>query len=190
MRVSNIQTATFSGPAGSQVGTHRHRDGLTVETEQVVRRLFLTTGGCAEAELRASDDPTVMLAFWLVGLEEAPDESGEICVAELFGNSVGPAGSRVNVGIKAHHDPNLHDDMTTVDLGLDATRWHTYAAEWGDGLGVRFHVDGELVHRSEQELAYPMQLMVDLFEFPDASERDNRRYPKWGDVRGVRVYGT
>ncbi|MGP2407993.1 hypothetical protein ACTUM1_15745, partial [Listeria monocytogenes] len=29
LRVSNLQTATFSGPAGSAVGTHRHRpDGL------------------------------------------------------------------------------------------------------------------------------------------------------------------
>jgi hypothetical protein len=33
LRVSNIQTATFSGPLGSTRGTHRHRsDGLTVRT--------------------------------------------------------------------------------------------------------------------------------------------------------------
>lgn len=190
MRVSGIQTATFSGPVGSPVGTHRHRDGLTVVTRQEERHLFLATAGKVEAELRASDDPTAMLAFWLVGLEQSPGESGEICVAELFGDSVGPAGSKVNVGIKAHHDPRLHDDMRTVDLELDAAQWHTYAAEWGDGLDVRFYVDGVLVHSSAQDLGYPMQLMVDLFEFPDTPEREPGRYPKWGDVRAVRVYAT
>lgn len=35
VRVSNIQTGTFSGPAGSERGTHRHRSGLSVVTAGV-----------------------------------------------------------------------------------------------------------------------------------------------------------
>ena len=40
--------------------------------------------------MRATDDPSCMLAFWLIGFEERPDDSGELCVAELFGEAVGP----------------------------------------------------------------------------------------------------
>jgi hypothetical protein len=36
-----------------------------------------------EASLRATADPTCMPAVWLVGFEEAaPEQSGEICIAE------------------------------------------------------------------------------------------------------------
>jgi len=40
LRVSNLQTGTFSGPAGSPLGTHRHREGLTVHTETPTRLRF------------------------------------------------------------------------------------------------------------------------------------------------------
>src|SRR5690349_1015474 len=95
MRVSNLQTGTFSGPAGSAIGQHRHRPDLTVTTPQPERRLYTPSGGLAEAVMRASDDPTCMLAFWLVGFEASPEDSGEICVAELFGNAIGPGRSHV-----------------------------------------------------------------------------------------------
>jgi hypothetical protein len=186
LRVSNLQTGTFSGPRGSPVGTHRHRADLTVVTPQPVRRLLLPTGGRAEVVMRASDDPAVMLAFWLVGFEETPEDCGELCVAELFGDRIGAAGSRVNVGVKAHHDPRLVDDMRAVDLDLDAREWHEYAVEWDAGRpGITFLVDGAVVHTSQQRLGYPLQLMVDLFEFRDGAPDGG--YPKTGDVRSVTV---
>jgi hypothetical protein len=41
-----------------------------------------------EATLRAHGDPTCMLALWLIGFEDdGPEQSGEICVCELFGNA-------------------------------------------------------------------------------------------------------
>jgi hypothetical protein len=94
--VSNLQTATFSGPAGSDRGTHRHRADLLVRTAQPTRRLFTPSEGLVEARLRATADPTVMLALWLVGVEEGgPEESGEICVAheELFKKSAEACGT-------------------------------------------------------------------------------------------------
>jgi hypothetical protein len=140
LRVSNIQTGTFSGAAGSPVGQHRHRADLTVETTQPTRRLYTPSAGLCEAVLRASPDPNCMLAFWLVGFEEeSPEQSGEICVGELFGNAVGPGRSRVRIGVKAHHDPRLRDDMEDVALDLDATDWHAYAAEW-TAERIRFFV--------------------------------------------------
>lgn len=187
MRVSNLQSGSFSGPVGSAVGQHRHTDGLRVVSEQPTRRLYLPASGLVEAELRAVADPTLMLAVWLVGFEDSPERSGEICLAELFGHSVGPGGSRVNIGVKAHHDPALVDDMATVSLDIDATGWHTYAAAW-DGQSVDFYVDDAHVRSVEQSPAYPLQLMVDLFEFPEGDDREPADYPKTGAVRAVRGY--
>jgi hypothetical protein len=129
-----------------------------------------------------------MLAFWLVGHEEsAPEESGEICVIELFGDAIGPTSSTLSIGVKAHHDPRLHDDMGRVRLDLDATGWHRYAAAW-DASAVRFFVDDQLVRVVEQSITYPLQLMLDLFEFPPSVDRDPADYPKTGDVTDVRGY--
>jgi hypothetical protein len=187
MRVSNLQTGTFSGPVGSPVGQHRHRPDLTVTTAQPTRRLYTPSAGRAEVVMRGTPDPTCMLAFWLVGFEDVPDRSGEICVAELFGNAIGPRRSRVRMGVKAHHDPRLEWDMEEVELDMDATDWHLYAVEW-DEVEVRVSVDERAVRTVPQGIGYPLQLMVDLFEFPDGGDRDPSAYPKVGEVRAVRGY--
>ena len=188
LRVSNIQTGSFSGPLGSHRGQHRHRLDLTVVSPQPTRRLFTPSEGLVEAGLRASADPTCMLAVWLVGFEEdSPDQSGEICIAELYGQRIGATGSAVRLGIKAHHDPRLREDMTDVHLDLDATDWHTYATAW-DSEETRFYVDDQLIRTVPQGLDYPLQLMIDLFEFPPDEARDPSAYPKTGDVGPVRGY--
>jgi hypothetical protein len=188
LRVSNIQTGSFSGPVGSDRGTHRHRPGLTVRTAQPTRRLYTPSTGMVRARLRATADPTCMLAVWLVGFEEAaPEQAGEICIAELYGHALGPGGSTVRMGIKAHHDPRLREDMADVRLGIDATDWHTYAAAW-TAQETRFSVDGRLVRTVPQGLDYPLQLMIDLFEFPAGAVRDPAAYPKTGEVASVRGY--
>ena len=188
MRVSNIQTGTFAGPVGSPIGQHRHRPGLVVRTPQVTRRLYTPSFGLFDAVLRAGPEPTCMLAFWLVGFEEqSPASSGEICVAELFGHAIGAGQSRVRIGVKAHHDPCLHDDMEEVTLDLDAREWHTYTAEWTPDQ-IRFFVDDRLVRAAYQRIDYPLQLMVDLFEFPASANRETAAYPKAGEVKAIRGY--
>jgi hypothetical protein len=185
MRVSNLQTGCFAGPVGFPIGQHRHRPDLTVVTAQRTRRLYTPSAGLVEATMRAAPDPTCMLAFWLVGFEASPNASGEICVAELFGNAIGPERSHVRVGVKAHHDPRLSTDMDELALELDATDWHTYSAEWTSER-IRFFIDDRLVRSVHQRIEYPLQLMVDLFEFPEDPERDPAAYPKIAEVKAVR----
>lgn len=185
MRVSNIQTGTFSGPVGSAVGQHRHVAGLTVRTAQATRRLWTPSSGEVEVIVAASPDPTCMLGIWLVGFEEEPEHSGEICIAELFGDRIGAGGSVVNVGVKAHHDPRLRTEMAEVAVPVDATGPHRYRAEW-DADGVRCFIDDRAIWRTDQVLDYPLQLMIDLFEFPSDERRDPRDYPKVGVLRSVR----
>lgn len=186
MRVSNLQTATFSGPVGSALGTHRHTPELRVRTEVPNRRLWTPSGGRVEAVLEASPHPGCMLALWLVGIEESgPDDSGEITVAELFGSLRGERRSTVRTGVKAVNDSRLTTDVVDVELPIDIAEPHLYAAEWSEA-GVALFVDGILVHTVAQSLSYPLQLMLDLFEFPEAGPRDPAAYPRTARVRSVR----
>ena len=188
LRVSNVQTGSFSGPLGSATGQHRHRRDLAVRSPQPTRHLWTPSSGRVEASVRASPDPTCLTAVWLVGVEDAsPKDSGEICVVELFGNAIGPEHSQVRLGVKAHSDPRLRTDMVDLVLDLDATAEHSYAAEW-DAAHVRFFVDGLEVHAVDQGTDYPLQLMVDLFEMPVGETRDPAHYPKAASVRSVRGY--
>ena len=188
LRVSNLQSGSWSGQLGSSRGQHRHVDGLTVVTPQPERRLYTPRSGLVEARLRASIDPTTMLAFWLIGFEaDSPDDSAEICVVELFGDSIGTVTSTLSIGVKAHHDPRMRDDMARIPAALDASAWHTYGAAWTRHR-VRFFVDDQLVRTVDQGVDYPMQLMVDLFEFRADETTDARAYPKTGEVAAVRGY--
>ncbi len=187
LRVSNLQTGTASGPVGSPVGQCPPRPDVAVRTPQPHRALYTPSSGLVEAVLRASPDPTCMLAFWLVGFAGVPEQSGELCVCELFGDRIGAQRSGVNIGVKAHQDPRLQDDVTEVSLDLDAYDWHTYSVEW-TAQRAHFYVDDRLVRTVEQGLDYPQLLLVDLFEFPAGAERDSAAYPKVGDVAAVRGY--
>ena len=188
MRVSNIQTGTFSGALDSDRGTHRHRlDGLRVVTPQPTRRLWTPTAGEVTVRVSASADPTLMVGIWLVGFEASgPEDSGELCVAELFGDRIGPDTSIVRLGIKAHHDPRLVDEIRDIPLAIDATEPHSYGVRWASDV-TEFSVDGEVVMTSSQRLNYEQQLMIDLFEFPADDVRDPEDYPKSARVHSVRA---
>jgi len=163
LRVSNLQTGTFSGPLGSASGTHRHRDDVRVRTQTPLRLLFAPSSGRVDLTVSATRDDGCMLAAWLVGTEHlSPQDSGEICVFEIDADAV--AGSTVaRTGVKAHHDPRMHTDMADVTLPFDASRPHTWTVTWGSGATV-IGCEGRVVRRIGQAPDYPLFLMIDLFE--------------------------
>lgn len=184
LRVSNLQTGDFSGPRGSRRGTHRHRsDGLVVRTPVLERLLFAPSAGRIDVTVAASTDPGCMLAAWLVGTEHRDErDAGEICLFEIDADAVG-ATSRAHAGIKAHHDPRLHDDMTEVELPFDAGLPHTWTVIWGEGETV-IGCEGEVLRRLSQAPDYPLILLIDLFEIgPPSGE-----YPKTALVSAVRAW--
>ena len=185
VRVSSLQTGCFAGPLGSGIGQHRFHPKAVVTEEQEEVRLYTPLHGRIEVRAKALDDPNAMVALWLIGFEDAPERSGEICVCEIFGSEVGPDEALVGMGVHPFGDPSLVDDFARVRLPIDARAFHVYAAEWTPA-GITFVVDGEPVRTVDQSPGYPMQLMLNVYEFePDA---DAGRYPKEFVVDYVRGY--
>jgi hypothetical protein len=185
-RVSSIQTGVFAGPLGSTIGQHRFRSDLRVTEEQEPARLYTPLHARIEARAAAVADPAVMVALWMIGFEDAPERSGEICVFEIFGRDVGSGSVRVGMGIHPFGDPRLVDDFEQVELAIDAVEPHTFGAAWTPA-GVEFAVDDRVVKRSAQSPDYPMQLMLGIYEFGPTS---GSGYPKSFRVDHVRGYAT
>jgi hypothetical protein len=115
--------------------------------------------------MRMALDDASMAAVWMSGVAEIPERSGEICVAEIFGNAVRPGSAAVGTGVKAFRDPRLTEEFEAVRLPLDVAEFHDYAVDWTPGRLV-FSVDGEVVRELDQAPDYPVQLMIGVFDLP------------------------
>jgi Glycosyl hydrolases family 16 len=185
VRVSSLQTGVFSGPAGSTLGQHRFHPDAVVREAQEPRRLYTPRYGLIETRLRALTDPRAMVALWMIGYEDEPDRSAEICVCEIFGRDVGPDRALVGMGVHPFGDPHIEDEFRAEPLPIDARDFHVYAAEWTPDR-VAFLVDGQHVKTVGQSPGYPMQLMLGIYEFP--GDRSATPYPKAFAVDFVRGY--
>ena len=187
-RVSSIQTGVYAGPLGSAMGQHRFRPQAVVREEQVPERLLTPRFGIIETRLRATDDPRCMAALWMIGYEDLPERSGEICVAEIFGRDVAAAHADIGMGVHPHHDPRITDDFQRVALPIDAREPHEYAVVWSPGR-IAWYVDERLVRVVEQGIDYPMQLMLGIYGFSDdPPEAPFGEPPVTVEVSWVRVW--
>jgi hypothetical protein len=184
-RVSSLQTGVRSGPAGSTDGQHRFHPRAVVTETQEARRLYTPQFGVFVVRASVPDDRACMAALWMIGFEDRPEHSAEICVFEIFGRDVQPDRVAVGMGVHPFGDPMITDEFTQVPVAIDARRPHEYAAEWTPDH-VRFFVDGDEVKVVDQSPQYPMQLMLGLYEFRDADAAGP--YPKRCTVASVQAY--
>jgi hypothetical protein len=185
IRVSSVQTGAFAGPVGSSVGQHRFNPAAVVREPQPDVRLYTPQYGRVELRAKVSDDPTTMAALWMIGYEDEPERSAEICVCEIFGSDVGSEQVAVGVGVHPFGDPGIEDDFSRETVRIDARDFHVYAVEWTPAE-VAFLVDGELVKQVHQSPTYPMQLMLSLYEL--SRDETTSSYPKELVVEYVRGY--
>lgn len=185
IRVSNLQTGVFSGPVGSPFGQHRFKEGLTVQEEQESLALYTPTYGLIELRAKAIKEPGCLVALWLIGFESDPRDSVEICVMEIFGRDIHENGAILGVGIKKHHDPRVEEDFSKVAVQSDVCDWHTYSVEW-TSESVAFYFDEVCLKTVNQSINYPMQLMLNIYEF--SREEGAGTYPKEFAVDWVRGY--
>jgi hypothetical protein len=189
-RVSSLQTGVHSGPTGSVIGQHRFNEHVVVHEEQAPERLYTPFYGYFEMRAKAVAHASNMVALWMIGYEDVPEHSGEICICEIFGRDVEPGRVLVGMGVHPFGDPKLDDDFSKVPIEIDATEFHAYAAEWTP-TRIVFFVDGREVKSVQQSLSYPMQLMLGIYEFEGARDdvaAESHSYPKEFIVDYVRGF--
>jgi hypothetical protein len=189
VKVSSLQTGLLAGPLGSTVGQHRFNPEAVVREEQASARLYTPHYARIEMRAKALDDPRSMVALWMIGYEDEPERSAEICVCEIFGRDVRPDSVAVGMGVHPFGDPAIVDEFSQETLPIDARDFHVYAADWTEEQ-VAFSVDGQLVKTVRQSPGYPMQLMLGIYELPAEDGHDPGRdaYPKEFVVDYVRGY--
>jgi Glycosyl hydrolases family 16 len=179
VRVSSLQTGVFAGPVGSTIGQHRFSPAAVVREAQRNVRLYTPQYGVVELRARVSADPLTMAALWMIGYEDEPRRSAEICVCEIFGRDVRPDAAAIGMGVHPFGDPAIVDDFSVETVPIDAREFHAYAAEWTPDR-ITFSIDGRPVKVVEQSPAYPMQLMLGIYEFrgDEAGAAGAQAYPK------------
>ena len=90
LRVSAVQSGSWSGPVGSVFGQQRFEEGQLVREEQPRFEGWLPASGHVEIRCRMTLSPRSMGALWLSGFEDDDEQlrCGELCVVEIFGRSV------------------------------------------------------------------------------------------------------
>ena len=169
LRVSGVQSGVFSGPVGSTIGQQPFIADQVVREEQPAWWGWTPELGRLEVRARMELSQTSMASVWMVGLEDSPERCGEICLFEVFGNTIAADGSTADVGSGLHpfRDPSLVEEFSAEPQQIDVREPHTYAVEWRRD-GIDFLLDGRVVRTSEQSPRYPMQMMIAVFDFPDA----------------------
>jgi hypothetical protein len=59
-----------------------------------------------------------MVALWMIGFEDRPERSAEICICEIFGAEAAPDRASVGVGIHPFGDPAIVDDFEKVAVSI------------------------------------------------------------------------
>ncbi len=165
IRCSSLQTGVHSGPLGSTIGQHRFNPASVVREEQPKRLLYTPTFGYFEMRAKGTQAHGSHAALWMIGVEDEAQRSAEICICELFGKYADAHGTTVCFGVHPFNDPAMADDFRQVELPINVTDFHVYAAEWHP-THVDFFIDNQHVGTVKQSPQYPMQLMLGLYERP------------------------
>jgi hypothetical protein len=173
LRVSGVQSGVFSGEVGSTRGQQPFRDGLVVREYQPTQWGWTPHYGLLEVRARMDLGPRSMASVWMVGIEDRPERSGEICVFEVFGDTLEDGGAAAaGSGVHPFRDPALTDEFSAPRMEIDVAEPHVYAADWRPGR-VDFLIDGRRVKTVHQAPDYPLQMMIAVFDFPAKGESDH-----------------
>jgi hypothetical protein len=179
LRVSAVQSGNWSGPVGSTLGQQPFREGLVVIEAQPTQWGFTPHYGYVEVTCRANIGPGSMFSAWMVGLEDQPERCGEICVIEIFGDSIKQDVDAVKVGlgcgIHKFRDPALTEEFSADPYPLDVSEVHSYAVDWRPNQ-VDFFVDSVRTKSVQQAPDYPMQLIIGVLDFPAEPHPDGTSF--------------
>ncbi|MGN1281233.1 MAG: glycoside hydrolase family 16 protein [Succinivibrio sp.] len=173
IRVSNLQTGVYSGPVGSTLGQHHFSDNLVVRQEHKPMFLWTPFRGRIEMKCRAHISKENVAALWLIGREMNPHESAELCLFELKGSNIlSREKAVVGYGIRSFADPCLENAFFEDCLSIDVEQWNVFSLDWRED-SVSFYVNGSLIRTVNQAPAYPMQIMLNLYDLENIKNENN-----------------
>ena len=177
-RVSSIQTGVFTGQS-------RFNPDVVVREPQDDVALYTPQFGVFALRARAVADADAMVALWMIGLEDRPEHSAEICICEIFGRDVSAGTAAIGMGTRRFGDPAIVGDFEQVLVPVDVSAFHEYAAEWAPDH-VSFFVDGRHIKTVDESPQYPMQFMLGIYEFREGGGAPP--YPKRFTIDWFRAY--
>lgn len=192
VRASCIQTGLFAGPVGSKFGQSRFSDQLVVRQAQTNIQKYVPQFGYFETRVKGLTTSANHVSLWMIGYEDVPEHSAEICLFELLGNEAGTKSSVVRYGVHPWSDPTIHEEFFVENFAIDATQFHIYAVEWTP-THIDFYLDNVCIKTVRQSPQYPLQLMLGIFELPfegawNGPYNPDDPYPKEFTVDYVRGY--
>lgn len=186
VKCSALQTGLFAGQVGSSAGQLRFNQSAIVREAQIARRTYLPLYGFFETRVKAPTARGSLGALWMIGFEEDPQESGEICIFEVFGDHLTPSASEVRCGVHPWSDPRLTEEFYRDVYPINAAEYHIYAAEWTP-THIDFYVDNVKRRTIHQSPTYPMQFMLTIYELPGGAGQD-APYPRCFTIDYFRGY--
>ena len=189
VKVSSLQTGEFAGKLNSNIGQHKVSPNSKVQEEQETLKLYTPKYGYYEIRAKAIASNNNVCAFWMIGFEDEPQKSAEICIMEVKGENIKDGTSINGHGLRAFQDETLKDEFFEEAMTFDATVFHIYAAEWKPD-GIDFYLDNQKVRSIDQSPNYEMQFMLNIYEVPTDLELNDasKKYPKTFDIDYIRVY--
>ncbi|MFW9854469.1 MAG: glycoside hydrolase family 16 protein [Candidatus Thorarchaeota archaeon] len=187
--VSSIQTGLFAGGLGTKVGQHRFNDACVVQEEQEPLRLCTPTYGYFEVRAKGKISANNLITLWMIGYEDEPYRSAEICIFEIFGDKVEKNTIEIGYGLHPFGDPNINDEFYKETFNLDIAEFHTFGVHWTPDF-IDFFVDSEVIRKINQSPDYPMQFMLGIYEFArnETPNKSSEKYPKEFFIDYFKVY--
>ena len=101
-------------------GQHPFADGLVVKEDQPTWVGWTPHYGRLEVRARMDLSARSMAAVWMVGLEDEPDRSGEICIFEVFGDAPTAMGMGVQPLPRPGVDRRFRAPRVEIDIAAAA----------------------------------------------------------------------
>lgn len=192
VRCSALQSGTFSGAFGSDTGQLRFSDTCRVREVQENCQLYTPQYGYIEIRAKGLQSAGNHVSLFMIGYEEEPQQSGEICLFEIVGSRTDDEGSTIGYGVHPWYDPTLNDEFFEERFAFNAAHFHIYAVEWTPSH-IDFYIDNIKIRTIHQTIGYPMQFMLTIYEHPfegawTGPYDSAAAYPKKFDIDYIRVY--
>ncbi|MFC0224970.1 glycoside hydrolase family 16 protein [Serratia aquatilis] len=184
VRVSSLQTGVYAGKVGTPIGQHRFSPDCVVREEQIAEKKYLPKYGYFELRAKCDIAESNVAALWMIGYEDLPERSAEICIFELKGKNIHNKHALIGYGVHPFGDKKIVDEFYEQSFDLDVTVFNTYAIAWSEEK-IEFFINDRKVRTINQSPDYEMQLMLNIYDLENINAENMCFYIDY--VAGFRI---